>query len=105
VTADNEIAERMTAEAKGFAEFMQKANDSEKAHLRLEVDKLRRAEAEWLQIMTHVFDHVYALYAAAAKSGQPNLATTREFSNCLPRCRAPDWVGAVCGGAGGPVRR
>src|SRR5271165_3247348 len=36
------IAERMSAEAKAFTEFMQRANDSEKATLRLEADKLRR---------------------------------------------------------------
>ena len=35
VSAANEIGERMAAEAKGFAEFMQKANDTEKGHLRL----------------------------------------------------------------------
>ncbi|MHB8521235.1 MAG: nucleotide exchange factor GrpE [Limisphaerales bacterium] len=73
VAAAREISERMTAEAKAFAEFMQKANDSEKAHLRLEVEKLRRAEADWLQILTHVLDHVHALCLAAAKSGQPHL--------------------------------
>lgn len=73
VAAAREISERMTAEAKAFAEFMQKANDSEKAHLRLEVEKLRRAEADWLQIITHILDHVHALCLAAAKSGQPHL--------------------------------
>jgi len=33
-------------EAKAFADFMQKANDVEKSHLRLEVEKLRRSEGE-----------------------------------------------------------
>ncbi|MBU6399182.1 MAG: nucleotide exchange factor GrpE [Verrucomicrobia bacterium] len=74
VGAAGEIADRMTAEAKSFAEFMKKANDSEKAHLRLEVDKLRRAEGEWLQVLTHIFDHVYALYSASTRAGQPKLA-------------------------------
>src|SRR2546421_2743489 len=32
-----EIADRMTAEVQGFTEFMQRANDGEKANLRLEV--------------------------------------------------------------------
>ncbi len=74
VVAANEIAERMTTEAKGFAEFMQKANDAEKGHLRLEVEKLRRAEGEWLQILIRLLDHVFALYQAGARSGQPALA-------------------------------
>ena len=74
VEAANEIAERMSAEAKGFAEFMLKANDAEKGHLRLEVEKFRRAEGEWLQILIRLLDHVFALYQAGARSGQPALA-------------------------------
>ena len=74
VEAAQEIAARMTAEAQGFADFMQKANDAEKSHLRLEVEKLRRAEGEWLQILIRLLDHVFALYQAGARSGQPALA-------------------------------
>jgi molecular chaperone GrpE (heat shock protein) len=73
VTASKEITDRMAAEAQSFAEFMQKANDSEKATLRLEVDKLRRGESQWLQLLVHLLDHVFALYQAGARSGQPNL--------------------------------
>jgi molecular chaperone GrpE len=71
--AAREIAERMTAEVKAFNEFMQRANDSEKANLRLEVDKLRRAEAEWLQVLVRLLDHVFALNQGAVRSGQPSL--------------------------------
>jgi molecular chaperone GrpE (heat shock protein) len=69
-----EIAEKMSAEVREFSGFMQKMNDSEKAALRLEVEKLHRGEAEWLQMLMHVFDHVFALHAAAMHSGQPKLA-------------------------------
>ncbi|MGB7767689.1 MAG: nucleotide exchange factor GrpE [Verrucomicrobiia bacterium] len=69
-----QIAEKMGAEVREFSEFMQKMNDSEKAALRLEVDKLHRGEAEWLQMLVHVFDHIFALYTAAVRSGQPKLA-------------------------------
>lgn len=68
-----QIAERMSAEVKGFAEFMQRANDSEKANLRLESEKLRRAEAEWLQVVVRMLDHVFALHQAAVLSAKPNL--------------------------------
>lgn len=71
--AAREIAERMTAEVQAFTEFMQRANESERATLRLEVEKLRRAEADWLQVLVRVLDHVYALHAGAIRSGQPNL--------------------------------
>ena len=67
------LSERMTAEAKAFSEFLQKANDNERSHLRLEVEKLRRAEGEWLQIIVRILDHVYALFSAAVRSGQPGL--------------------------------
>lgn len=73
VATAREIAERMTAEAKAFEEFMQRANEQEKATLRLEVEKLRRSEGQWLQLLVHLLDHVYALHQAGARSGQPNL--------------------------------
>ncbi len=69
-----QIADKMGAEVREFSEFMQKMNDSEKSALRLEVEKLHRGEAEWLQMLVRVFDHIFALYAAATRSGQPKLA-------------------------------
>jgi molecular chaperone GrpE (heat shock protein) len=73
VTAAQEIGERIAAEAKNFTEFLKKANDAEKAHLRLEVDKAKRAETEWLQVVVRMLDHVYALYMAGMHSNQPRL--------------------------------
>ncbi len=73
IGAAREIAERMTTEAKSFQDFMQRTNDTEKAHLRLEVEKLRRGEGEWLQLVVHLLDHVHALHRAGARSGQPNV--------------------------------
>ena len=73
VQAAKEIGERMAAEARAFAEFMQKANDQEKASLRLEVEKLRRAEGQSVQVLVHLLDHVFALQQAGRRSGQPNL--------------------------------
>jgi molecular chaperone GrpE (heat shock protein) len=85
VTAAREIAERMTAETAAFSEFMQKANHAEKANLRLEVEKLRRAEGEWLQIVIRMLDHTYALHKAAVRSGQP--ALIEQLSNFQNACR------------------
>jgi len=68
-----EIAESMAIEAKSFNEFLQQANDSEKATLRLEIDKLRRVETDWLQVLVRILDHVYALNRAAAQSRQPTV--------------------------------
>jgi molecular chaperone GrpE (heat shock protein) len=67
------LADSITAEAKAFSEFLQRANDGEKAHMRLEVEKLRRAETEWLQVVILILDHVTALSHAARRSGQPAL--------------------------------
>lgn len=71
--AAKELTERMAAEVRDFTDFLQKANESERATLRLEVEKLRRAEGDWLQVLVHVLDHVYALHAGATRSGQPRL--------------------------------
>jgi molecular chaperone GrpE (heat shock protein) len=68
-----EIAERMTGEVQAFTEFMKRANDSERATLRLEVEKLRRVESEWLQVAVRMLDHVFALHQGASRSGQPTL--------------------------------
>lgn len=73
IDAAKQVSEEMSAEAVRFAEFMKKANDSEKATLRLEVDKLKRAETDWLQVLVRVLDHVYALHRAGKHSGQQNL--------------------------------
>jgi molecular chaperone GrpE (heat shock protein) len=68
-----EIFDRMEAELRDFKEFLKKAGENEKATLRLEVEKLRRAEADWLQILVRIFDHVFALYTAAERSGQEQI--------------------------------
>ena len=71
--AAKEIGDRMTQEAKNFAEFMKTTNDAEKSHLRLEVDKLRRAEGDWLQVLVRILDNTFALHHAAVLSGQQNV--------------------------------
>ncbi len=68
-----QITRRISEESRAFNEFLQKANDVEKSHLRLEVEKLRRSEGDWLQVLVRIFDHVFALHAAAVHSGQPKL--------------------------------
>ncbi len=83
--AAREIVERMAAEIREFNEFQAKLNDSEKAALRLEVEKLRRTEAEWLQVVVRILDHIFALHNAAARSGQPELA--EQITNFQNACR------------------
>jgi len=77
-----EITDRMAAEVREFTAFMKKANDGEKATLRLEVEKLRRAENDWLNVLVFMLDHVFALNRAAAHSGQEKLiAQLGQFQN------------------------
>jgi molecular chaperone GrpE (heat shock protein) len=68
------IADRMTSEVIEFSDFMKKMNDSEKAALKLEVEKMRRGEAEWLQVLVTLLDHVFALHAGAMRSGDAKFA-------------------------------
>lgn len=81
----NDITERMAKEVREFTAFMQKANDGEKATLRLEVEKLRRAENEWLNVQVFTLDHIFALNRAASRSGQPNLVA--QLSHFQDACR------------------
>jgi molecular chaperone GrpE (heat shock protein) len=83
--AAREITERMTGEVQAFTEFMKRANDSERATLRLEVEKLRRGESEWLQVLVRMLDHVYALHQGACRSGQPTLI--EQVGNFQTACR------------------
>lgn len=85
VAAAKQIADKMAAEVKEFSEFMQKMNDSEKATLRLEVEKLRRGEIEWLQVLVRILDHVFALHAAAVRSGDSKFADP--ITNFQNACR------------------
>jgi len=80
-----EIADRMGEEVRQFSEFMQKMNDSEKAALRLEVEKFHRGEAEWLQVLVRILDHIFALHAAAVHSNQPQLA--EQITHFQDACR------------------
>ena len=63
------VADKMAEEGRQFSQFMLKVNDNEKATLRLEVEKLHRAEGEWLQILVRVLDHVFALHTGAVRTG------------------------------------
>jgi molecular chaperone GrpE (heat shock protein) len=85
VAAANEISERITTEIREFNEFQVKLNDTEKGALRLEVEKLRRTEGEWLQVVARILDHIFALHTAAARSGQPELA--EQIGNFQNACR------------------
>jgi len=85
VNAAREVSERMANEKQEFAAVLEKANDAERNHLRLEVEKLRRAEAEWLRVLAQVFDHIYALYTAGVRFGQPHLI--EQLGNFQNACR------------------
>ncbi len=83
--AAKEIVDRMTAEIQNFNDFQARINEGEKGALRLEVDKLRRAEGDWLQVVARILDHVFALHNAAIRSGQPELA--EQVGNFQNACR------------------
>jgi molecular chaperone GrpE (heat shock protein) len=80
-----QIADKMAAEVSEFSEFMKKMNDSEKATLRLEVEKLHRGEAEWLQVLVRIMDHVFSLHSAAVRTGDPKFADP--ITNFQNACR------------------
>jgi molecular chaperone GrpE (heat shock protein) len=69
----DKIAASMAQESTRFVEVMQSMDVSEKEHLRVEAEKLRRSERDWLQSAVRVLDHVFALHKAALQSGQPKL--------------------------------
>lgn len=80
-----QMTERIAAEAKTFADFLQRANDTERSTLRLEVEKLKRSEGDWLHVVVRLFDHGFALHVAAVRSGQPRLI--EQITNYQMACR------------------
>jgi molecular chaperone GrpE (heat shock protein) len=85
VNAAKEVADRIAADAQAFTEFMLKANDAEKAHLRLQIEKLRRGEGEWVQLVVHLMDHIFALQQAAVRSGQAGVV--KQLTQFQNACR------------------
>lgn len=67
------IVERLAREAESFAGAVQRTSDGERQTLKLEVEKLRRVEGDWLQATGRVMDHIFALHVAAVRSGQRGL--------------------------------
>lgn len=72
-TTAKEVHERIKTDMKDFMDFSDRVNSEEKKRLQLEIDKLRRAEGEWLQVTARMLDHTFALNQAAQRSGQPHL--------------------------------
>ncbi len=71
--AAKQLFQSLETESRAFSEVLAKTSDTEKSHLRLEVEKLRRSEGEWLQTLTRILDHIFALYLAAQRTGQRSL--------------------------------
>ena len=86
IATAGEITDRMKTEADEFMKFLAQAHDQERAGLRLEVEKMRRMEGDWIKVAVQMLDHTYALYRAAERSGQRNvIAQLSQFQNA---CRA-----------------
>jgi len=84
VAAATQIGEKMAVEAKAFAQSLEKASDTEKNTLRLEVEKLRRSETDWLQVVVRMLDHTFALHSAAVRSGKTALIEQlTQFQNAV----------------------
>lgn len=71
--AMQKMATQLSSDAQNFAKSLQASNDAEKTALRLEVDKRKRAEADWLKILVALLDNTHALYLAGVRSGQANV--------------------------------
>lgn len=80
-----ELPERTAPKNLGLTDSPQRMNDSKKPDVPLEVEKLRRLDHDWLQVLVQVLDHVYALQLGALHSGQPNLV--EQLSNFQNACR------------------
>ena len=87
--AAEETAVRVREERELFREIAEKADAKERDHLRLDAEKLRRSEREWLGSLAGIMYHVFALHRAGKNSGQAKLIQQLNgFQGaCLDICR------------------
>ena len=71
-----EIASGMAATVKDHDAFMATANTEELSTLKLEIEKLRRVEADWANTLVGVLDLVYRLEQSAIASGKEQFIQT-----------------------------
>lgn len=67
------IVDRLAREAESFAGAVQRTAEGDRQTLKLEVEKLRRTEGDWLQAVGRIMDHIFALHVAAVRTGQQSL--------------------------------
>jgi molecular chaperone GrpE (heat shock protein) len=80
-----EVVDRLAREAAEFASAVTRTADGEKQTLKLELEKLRRAETDWLQVVGRIMDHTFALHLAALRSGKPGV--TEQIERFHAACR------------------
>ena len=73
VQAAADLSAKNEAEVERWQRMAQQADTRERDHLRLEVEKLRRGEREWLEVLVGILDHIFALHRAAVQSRQVKL--------------------------------
>jgi molecular chaperone GrpE (heat shock protein) len=73
LTSAAQLADRMAGETREFCAMLDNMSQAEKTHLKLEIEKLRRAEGDWLQTVVRILDQVFALNHAAVQSRQQPL--------------------------------
>lgn len=73
VESARKIQEQVSRQTKEFSDFIARANDIEKATLRIEAQKLEKLHEEYVQVVVRLLDQVYALYRAALASGNQRI--------------------------------
>jgi len=71
--ATRKIQDQIAKQTKEFTESITRANDIEKATLRVEVEKLEQMHKEYVSVIVGMLDQVYALYRAALNSGNQRI--------------------------------
>src|SRR4030095_401444 len=86
-TAENsrKVVDRLAREAETFATAVSRSSEGEKQTLKLEVEKLRRAEGDWVQTVGRIMAHLFAFHVAAVRSGHS--AVTEQIDRFHSACR------------------
>lgn len=91
----NGILDRIKVESTEFVKSLQGLKEEERRTMGLEIEKLRRSEGDYLQVLVRLFDHIFALNQAGQRSNQPALA--QQLGQFQMACRdAARRVGLIC---------
>lgn len=80
-----QLSGQIICEGKAFAKTFEQSQQTELGHLRLEVEKRKKSESDWIHLLVFFLDHTFALHQAAIQAGREDV--TSQLAQFQSTCR------------------